>query len=92
MLFDAHAHYDDRRFEAEFDGGFRGAIAKAIDEGVGHIVNVGSSVRTSKNSVSLAEEYPFIYAAVGYSSVRRSGDTRRRLRQSTVRDRKAVCA
>lgn len=65
MLFDAHAHYDDRRFEAEFDGGFRGAIAKAIDEGVGHIVNVGSSVRTSKNSVALAEEYPFIYAAVG---------------------------
>ena len=39
MLFDAHAHYDDRRFETEFDGGFRGAIAKAIDEGVGHIVN-----------------------------------------------------
>ena len=65
MLFDAHAHYDDRRFEAEFDGGFRGAIAKAVDEGVGHIVNVGSSVRTSKNSVALAEEYPLIYAAVG---------------------------
>lgn len=65
MLFDAHAHYDDRRFEAEFDGGFRGAIAKAIDEGVGHIVNVGSSVRTSRNSIALAEEYPLIYAAVG---------------------------
>lgn len=65
MLFDSHAHYDDERFEAEFEGGGRGAIEKARREGVGHIVNVGSSLRTSRNSISLAEEYPFVFASVG---------------------------
>ncbi len=65
MLFDAHAHYDDKRFDNEFDGGTDGAIMKARDEGVGHIVNVGSNVATSLNSVALAEKYDFIYAAVG---------------------------
>ncbi|MGN1409475.1 MAG: TatD family hydrolase [Eubacteriales bacterium] len=65
MLFDSHAHYDDGRFEAEFEGGGRGAIEKAHREGVGHIVNVGSNLKTSINSIALAEEYSFIYASVG---------------------------
>ncbi len=65
MLFDSHAHYDDSRFDEEFDGGAHGAIKKAHSEGVGYIVNVGSSLKHSYNSVKLAEQYGFIYAAVG---------------------------
>lgn len=65
MLFDAHAHYDDERFAAEFENGSDGAIKKALSEGVGHIVNIGSSVKTSMNSIALAEKYDFFYAAVG---------------------------
>ena len=65
MLFDSHAHYDDERFEAEFEGGGHGAIEKAHSEGVGHIVNVGSNLKTSANSIALAEKYSFIYASVG---------------------------
>lgn len=65
MLFDSHAHYDDERFAQEFEGGRDGAIKKAVSEGVGYIVNVGSNLKTSKNSIDLAEQYDFFYAAVG---------------------------
>ena len=64
-LFDSHAHYDDRRFDEEFEGGGRGALLKAHDLGVKYISNIGSSIRTSRNSVALAEEFDFVFAAVG---------------------------
>ena len=65
ILFDSHAHYNDRRFEAEFEGGGRGALLRAHDEGVAFFCNVGSSVRTSEESVRLAEEFDFVVAAAG---------------------------
>lgn len=64
-LFDSHAHYNDRRFEEEFEGGGRGALLRARSEGVERFCNVGSSVRTSEESVRLAEEFAFVVAAVG---------------------------
>ena len=64
-LFDAHAHYDDRRFETEFDGGGRAALEKAHSLGVEYIANIGSNMRTSENSVALAEEYDYVIVAVG---------------------------
>ena len=64
-LFDSHAHYNDHRFEEEFEGGGRGALLRAYGEGVRRICNVGSSVRTSEESVRLAEEFDFVIAAVG---------------------------
>lgn len=64
-FFDSHAHYDDERFEIEFPGGADGAISLSNKEGVGCIVNAGTNPETSALSVSLAEKYPFVYAAVG---------------------------
>ena len=64
-LFDSHAHYDDDRFVEEFESGTDGAIRKAVSEGVIGIVNVGSNIETSENSIALSEKYPFIYAVVG---------------------------
>ena len=64
-LFDTHAHYNDRRFAEEFEGGGRGALLRARAEGVERFCNVGSSVRTSEESVALAEEFDFVIAAVG---------------------------
>ncbi len=64
-LFDTHAHYDDLRFEEEFNGGMQGALQSALESGVERIVNVGSSLPHSRESVALAEKYDFIYAAVG---------------------------
>lgn len=64
-LFDSHAHYDDRRFDEEFPNGMVGALNSAREAGVEKIVNIGSSLLHSKQSVALAEKYDFIYAAVG---------------------------
>ena len=65
QLFDSHAHYDDRRFDEEFEGGGRGALIKAHELGVEYIANIGSNLRTSRASVALAEEFDFVIAAVG---------------------------
>ena len=64
-LFDSHAHYNDRRFAEEFDGGGRGALLRAHAMGVERFCNVGSSVCTSEESIRLAEEFDFVVAAVG---------------------------
>ena len=61
MLFDTHAHFDDEQFDADRD-----EVLKSLkSHGVGNIVNIGSSMKTSRTSVALAEKYDFVYAAVG---------------------------
>ena len=61
MYFDTHAHYDDKRFDEE-----RCDLLRSMKEGgVTLIINVGSSMRSSKTSIRLAEKYPFVYAAIG---------------------------
>ena len=61
MLFDTHAHLDDRAFDTD-----REALIAALPEaGIGLLVNHGCSLLSSKAASALAERYPFIYAAVG---------------------------
>lgn len=61
MIFDTHAHYDDEAFEHDRET----LLTGMKDAGVGYIVNVGASMASSERSLRLAEQYPFIYAAVG---------------------------
>ena len=61
-LFDTHAHYDDPQFDPD-----REALLAALPEsGVGLVVNPGCDISTSRQAVALAEQYPHVYAAVGY--------------------------
>ena len=61
MLFDSHAHLDDEAFSSD-----RYEIIEALNKnGVGNFINVGSTMASSEFSLTLAEKYPFIYAAVG---------------------------
>ena len=61
MLFDTHAHMDDRAFREDQD-----AILSGLGEkGVALVMNPGCSLASSRNAVALAEKYPFVYAAVG---------------------------
>jgi len=64
-LFDSHAHYNDARFDEEYPGGRECAIRDACTAGVTGILNAGTNPSTSRESVRLAEEYPFFYAAAG---------------------------
>lgn len=62
MLFDTHAHYDDKRFDEDRDSLLRSMAA----HNVGLIVNPGCDLPSSQKAVSYANTYDFIYAAVGY--------------------------
>lgn len=62
MLFDVHAHYDDERFDEDRDI----LLSSMNENNVGHIINIGCDIKSSVESIRLAEKYPFIYAAVGF--------------------------
>ncbi|MFZ5985599.1 MAG: TatD family hydrolase [Bacillota bacterium] len=61
MLFDSHAHYDDEKFKDDkYD-----VINKAYESGVTYILNASSNIASSVETISLTQEFEFIYAAVG---------------------------
>lgn len=60
-IFDTHCHYDDEMFDKD-----RQELLLSLEgRGVGRIVNVGAGMETSRRALQLAEEYGFIYAALG---------------------------
>ncbi len=61
MLFDTHAHYDS----GAFNGDRMEVLASMPEKGVGLILNPGCDQETSRMAVSLANAFPFVYAAVG---------------------------
>ena len=61
MLFDTHAHMDDRSFDED-----RGELLAALPgKGISLLMNPGCSYESSLNAIALAEGYDYIYAAVG---------------------------
>ena len=61
MIFESHAHYDDRKFDEDRD-----KILSCLNEnGIEYVVNVGADLKSIQSSVDLAEKYDFVYAAVG---------------------------
>ena len=61
MLFDTHAHLNDRAFDAD-----RAALIASLPEkGVGYVMNAGCSLESSKEVIALGEATPWMYAAVG---------------------------
>ena len=61
MYFDSHAHYDDERFNNDRNE----LIPKLHAQGVRYIMNSGESMKAIKTGLQLAEQYPFVYTAVG---------------------------
>ena len=61
MLFDTHAHLDDRAFDDD-----RQALLENLPvQGLTLVMNPGCSLESSRNAVKLANSYDYIYAAVG---------------------------
>ena len=61
MIFDTHAHYNDEAFDEDRD-----ELLKSLPEnGVELVVNVGANLSSTEESIALAEQYGFIYAAAG---------------------------
>ncbi len=61
MLFDTHAHLDDRAFDTDRQE----LLAKLPESGISLVMNPGCSLASSRNAVILADQYDYIYAAVG---------------------------
>lgn len=61
MIFDSHAHYDDSSFDEDRDN----IINEINRENVIGVLNCGSSLEGSRESVLLTKKYQFFYAAVG---------------------------
>lgn len=61
IIFDSHAHYDDSKFD-----GCRDELLKELpNNGVCGVVTCGCDDNSSRAAIALAEQYDYIYAAVG---------------------------
>lgn len=61
MIFETHAHYDDDAFDED-----REELLESMPEhGIRRLVNIGADMQSSKASIALAEQYEYVYAAVG---------------------------
>ena len=61
MLFDTHAHMDDRAFDADREE----LLSSLPGQGVGLLMNPGCSLQSSRAASELSRRFPFVYAAVG---------------------------
>ncbi|WP_373232021.1 TatD family hydrolase [Cohnella sp.] len=62
MLIDTHAHLDSPKFDNDREE----VISRAREAGIDTIVNIGFNRETIPSTMELAEQYEFIYAAVGW--------------------------
>ena len=61
LIVESHAHYEDDRYHED-----REAVLSGLrEQGVGIVVNVGSSMQSTKDGLELAHQYPFLYLAAG---------------------------
>ncbi|ABY91389.1 TatD family hydrolase [Thermoanaerobacter brockii subsp. lactiethylicus] len=60
MLVDSHAHLEDEKYDKD-----REEVIEECKKDLTFLINVGSNILTSKQSIKLAHNYDFIYASVG---------------------------
>ena len=61
LIFDSHAHYDDKKFGEDRDE----VLSSLPEKGVGWVVNAASDLDSAQRCIELAKKYDYIYAAVG---------------------------
>ncbi len=62
MIFDSHAHYDDGRFDSD-----RGELLAAMFDGtVCGVVQCATDPDSCHRAIALSEQYPAVYAALGF--------------------------
>lgn len=61
MIFESHAHYDDKVFDEDRDTLLQSFQANGIDT----VINVGASINSCKKTIELMDKYSFIYGAIG---------------------------
>ena len=61
MIFDTHAHYDDKAFDEDREE----MLASLPENGIGNVVNVCASINSLRRIIPLTEKYPYVWGAAG---------------------------
>jgi TatD DNase family protein len=61
VLVDTHTHLDYPDFANDLDD----VLRRANDAGVTRIITIGTSVKSSRRAIELAEKHPAVFAAIG---------------------------
>jgi TatD DNase family protein len=61
MLIDTHAHLDF----PDFANDLKDVLGRAEQADVKRVIAIGTSIKSSRRAIDLAEHYPFVYAAIG---------------------------
>ena len=61
MIFDTHAHYDDKAFDEDRES----LILSLPESGIKAVVNVGANLESTRRTVELVNRYSFFYGAAG---------------------------
>jgi TatD DNase family protein len=62
VFYDTHAHLSHPEFEVDVPE----IIARAADAGIARIITVGTDLASNVRAIKLAEEYPHVFAVVGW--------------------------
>ncbi len=62
MLVDTHVHLNSKKFDSNLEE----VIQRALNNDVETMIVIGFDKETNARAIELAEEYPFIYATVGF--------------------------
>lgn len=71
LIFDSHAHYDDERYNETLDS----LLQEMPSKKVGGIITCGTDLISSKKCIEIAENFDFVFAAVGYHPTCIEADT-----------------
>lgn len=61
MIFETHAHYDDKAFDEDRDE----LLSSFPEKGICRVIDVASTIESHENISELTEKYPFVYGTVG---------------------------
>ena len=83
MIFDTHAHLDDRAFDADRTQ----LLDRLPEEGIALVMNPGCSLASSQEAVRLANQYDYLFAAVGSHP-----DAADEVNEETLQQYRRLCA
>lgn len=61
MLIDSHAHLNF----SDYSSDLQSVINRAQENGIGKVINIGTSISDSRGTIKLAEKYGSLFATVG---------------------------
>jgi TatD DNase family protein len=90
-IFDSHSHYTDRAFNDDREQ----LLSTLPEKGICGVIACASNIKDSRQTVSLAESFPYIYASIGIHPLDektvKDGFSQAEIELTTLADLKADC-